>query len=119
MGFVLLNISIKAIHAEILERFGDNITHQNIKQASRKILYFSSFYQMILIVTFSLLYVLNIFSQHSKISMILLFSVLALRLSSVFQAMRRETNGSILAALLSVIPCLDVWGIIFWSLILF
>jgi magnesium-transporting ATPase (P-type) len=115
---ILLNLLMKASYKVILKRFIN--PNQDAKIGSRRVLYFSSFYQIVMFFVFSILYLLQIFYNQPKIniySIILLPLVIIVRLLSVFQATRHETNNSYLAGLLAILPCLDVWGIILFYIV--
>lgn len=82
---------------------------------ARRVLYFSAFYQLLLFMTFIALEELSFYFHYDinymRTEAIILILIGFVRLLSVFQGVRREVNGSVVAGLISIIPCFDVWFI--------
>ena len=88
----------------------------NIIYGSRRVIYFSAFFQMFYLFTSYYYLVWEAKTTTGETSeiirlLLLIFMIVTalLRIGAVFQGIRRETNGNVWAGLLSVIGCTDIW----------
>lgn len=84
---------------------------------SQRILYFSAFYQLLLFVVFVSVDEISFYFPYDTkyiYTAVIIILIGSVRLSSVFQGMLREVNGSKISALISIFPCFDVWFMYIW-----
>lgn len=97
-----------------------SITKKSIQVAegAQRVIYFSAFFQFVFFILFTCLpgFFINSHSNLTMVSIVfwVTVSILAItRLASIFQGIRRETNGNNFAGFLCILPCIDVWYFMF------
>lgn len=122
--FLVLNCLIMAGFWIVLTSFNKSLI-QDVEPnfcsgGVRRVAYFSTFFQPIFFLGIIVAFLLEAcLYPIAKGRIFLLVTTIfgIIRLLAVFQSMRHETDGSALAGLLGLIPCLDVWLVFFTILI--
>jgi len=90
-------------------------------QGAQRITYFSAFYEFLFFMLLTCLpgFLLNPhakFTAGTALFVIIVGFAGIMRLGAVFQGMRHQTGGNILAGLLSILCCVDVWCFVYLCL---
>lgn len=116
---VILNFINLIWYRNIIKYFQEkhNLVSENYIVGSQRILYYSSFYQLLLFIAFIAVYWASLYFTSYIIDIFTVIIIIffgIIRLFSVIRGMLYEVNGSKIPALYSTFLCFDVWLMYLW-----